>query len=168
MPAKSAQREDATPAGWYSLTDAGGDAGGTQENSMRARPAVSSTHRAGRRQPRPPGLTRGYLAGVGRAAAASAGHRRQGVGGIRCRRANAAALLRIRSTAQRRTIISARDVAAAFAGVVAGGGPPYLQERLLGDLLGLGGGVHHGADHTGDGAGQLLLDQAERGVVSAR
>jgi hypothetical protein len=30
MPAKSAQREDATPAGWYSLTDAGGDVGGTE------------------------------------------------------------------------------------------------------------------------------------------
>jgi hypothetical protein len=77
-------------------------------------------------------------------------------------------LLRIRSVARRRTIISARDVAAAFAGVVAGVGPPYLQERLLGGLLGLGGGVHHGADHAGDRAGRLPLDQAERGVVYAR
>jgi hypothetical protein len=41
MPAKSAQREDATPDGWYWVKDVGGDAGGIQ-NSMKARPAVSS------------------------------------------------------------------------------------------------------------------------------
>jgi hypothetical protein len=42
MPAGSAQREDATPDGWYWVKDVGCDAGGIQKNSMKARPAVSS------------------------------------------------------------------------------------------------------------------------------
>jgi hypothetical protein len=56
---------------------------------------------------------------------------------------------------------------AAFAGVVADGGPPHFEEHLLGDLFGLGRIADHGPDEALNRAGQLGEDQIERSVVAA-
>src|SRR5262249_33358146 len=57
---------------------------------------------------------------------------------------------------------------AALGRVEAGRGPPYLQQDLLANLLGLGRVAHYPQDEAIHRAGQGVVDSLERGLVASR